>query len=273
MIKRVLKHGHVYFLGRKQSEKNEDFAWVADNITNLISRDHIKQITEKAVDEISRSCKGKKAAVSWSGGKDSICLLSLANIAGIKDSMFAMCNVEYPAFLQWVTDHMPENVTVINTGLDLEWVKQDEKRLFPQDPRYNNQWFKEIQHKAQAQYFKDHELDVMLLGRRIQDGNYVGDRSTGWYENRDGTVRFSPIRFWSHAEIMAYNFYNGHVPPPTYGWPNGFVTGTCPWPGRLFTKNVEDGWCQTWQIDPSLVRLGANHFESARLWLAAHGHS
>ena len=49
--------------------------------------------------------------------------------------------------------------------------------LFPQDSATAAKWFSIVQHRAQAQYYKENDLDVLLLGRRRADGNYCGKGS------------------------------------------------------------------------------------------------
>ena len=101
-----------------------------------------------------------------------------------------------------------------------------------------------MQHRAQREYFKAHELDVIILGRRRADGNYVG-RNSNIYTDGKGVTRFSPI----------------------YGWKNGYLCGTHPWPARQWTGSIENGWREVYDIDPGIVLAAAEKIDSARAFL------
>jgi hypothetical protein len=192
--------------------------------------------------------------------------------------MLAVCNLEYPAFIKWVEANKPAGLETINTGQDIEWLVANPKMLFPdaakKDPArkkeastLTNRWFAIVQHRAQAQYFKKRNLDVLMLGRRRADGNYVGF-GTNIYTNDNGVTRYSPISHWTHEQLLAYIAYNKLPLPPIYDWPNGFKCGTHPWPARQHIDSVESAWSEIYTIDPSIVHDAAVHFESAKKFLA-----
>ena len=39
-------------------------------------------------------------------------------------------------------------------------------------------------------------------------------------------TRFSPIRHWTHEDVLAVAHYYDAPLPPFYDWPNGFIVGT-----------------------------------------------
>jgi hypothetical protein len=176
-----------------------------------------------------------------------------------------MTKLEYPAFVQWVTDHMPAKLEVINTGQDLAWLKGNPEMLFPKTPEAAGKWFKGVQHRAQAQYFVARKLGVLLLGRRHKDGNFCG--KNGEYES-DGIVRYSPVRDWTHEQILAFVRHFNIDLPPTYFWPRGFRVGTGSWPARQWTQSDDHGWAEVFTIDPAIVEEAATVIPGAADWLA-----
>lgn len=153
--------------------------------------------------------------------KIALLLVSLWSRVGVHDCLLGRCNLEYPAFLQWIENNHPAGLEVINTGQDLKWLAAHPEMLFPNDSSLAAKWFSIVQHRAQDIYVKKHKVDVLCLGRRIQDGNYVGPG--GIYTNAKGVTRFSPIADTKHEEILAIIHYY-HLPlPPIYTWYAAFV--------------------------------------------------
>lgn len=165
-------------LGRKQRIKNSDWIETFDKIEQLITKEELDQLVNKTIQDIKAKTKGKQAAYAWSGGKDSLVLGEICRRAGISSCVLVISNLEYKAFTQWVEDNKPPELTIINTGQDLKWLVAHPHMLFPQDSKYAAQWFHIVQHRGQAKYYKENNLDMLLLGRRRADGNYVGKEIT-----------------------------------------------------------------------------------------------
>lgn len=255
-------------LGRKQRIKNSEWIEVFAKIEQMVSREDLDRLVNKTVKEIKKRTRGKKAAFAWSGGKDSLVLEKVSQMAGIQYCVFVICNLEYPAFTEWVEVHRPPGLEIINTGQDMEWLVTHPQMLFPQESRTAAQWFHIVQHKGQAKYYKEHGLDIMLLGRRRADGNYVGN-GDNIYTNRQGITRYSPLSDWSHEEILAFIHYYGVELPPIYDWKNGYLCGTHPWAARQWTGSVENGWKEVFEIDRSIVEKAAEYFPEAKAVLDA----
>ena len=253
-------------LGRKQRISNEAWLETAAAIENIVSQSQIEDLAAAAIEDIWATVKGKRAAYAWSAGKDSIVLGHICQAAGITDSMIGICDLEYPAFSAWIGANKPDGCEVINTHQDLDWLAKHPEMLFPQESATAGKWFSIVQHRAQRIYFKAHKLDIMILGRRRADRNFVG-RGANIYTGRNGVTRFSPLAAWSHEHILAYIHYHQLPLPPIYGWENGYLCGTHPWPARQWTGNIENGWRQVYNIDPSIVTTAAEKIESARLFL------
>ena len=160
-------------LGRKQRTRNDAWLSAMDNIEDAVSRHELDELSGKTIEAIQNATADKKAAYAWSGGKDSIVLAKLCEAAEITDSMIGVCNLEYPAFMQWVEQNKPAGCEIINTKQDLSWLADHPEMLFPQDSATAARWFHIVQHRAQQMYFKEHSLDVLLLGRRRVDPSIV----------------------------------------------------------------------------------------------------
>lgn len=236
-------------------------AWPDPALDNLIDR---------TVTQIRAATAGKRAGYGWSGGKDSIALGWVCEQAGITDCVLAMSNLELPAFLTWVTDHMPDGLTVINTGPDLAWLADHPRMLFPQGTD-GPKWHAMINHKGQQQYFRDEKLDVLLLGRRHADGNYTGPKNQNLYTNAKGITRYSPLAYWPHEAVFALIDRHDLPMPPCYDWPRGYQVGTGSWPARQWTTSTDHGFEEIWTIDPDVIHAAAPALPAARYWLARTG--
>lgn len=232
--------------------------------------DRLNRLVDQTLANILAFTKGQKAAYAWSGGKDSLALAWICERAGIGDCMLSISDLEYPAFLQWVTDFMPAGLTVISTGQDLAWLRDHPKMLFPQG-QYGPRWFQVVNHRGQEAYYRQEKLDIMLLGRRKVDGNYCGPAGASLYKNARGVCRYSPLADWPHEAVFSLIRRESMVLPPCYGWPRGFQVGTGSWPARQWTASVDQGFDEVWQIDADVIRYAATQLPAAAEWMARAG--
>lgn len=253
-------------MNRKQSMDHADFVAIRQEAVRKIPRAVIDAKIDRAVEDVRQFCRGRKVAFAWSGGKDSQALQLVAQLAGVDECVLGICDLEYPAFLRWVTAHMPARLEVINTGLDLGWLARNPSMLFPQSAATAAQWFARVQHAVQRAYYRRHRLDAILLGRRREDGNFVGRGGQNWYEC-DGVVRFSPLADWTHADVFAAIDHYSLPMPPFYDWPRGYRCGTHPWAARQWCASVDDGWREVRSIDPEIVATAATLIPSAAEFL------
>lgn len=251
---------------RKQSLEHADFVAIRESARRTISPATIDTKIERAVSEVRAFCRGKNAAFAWSGGKDSVALAAVCQLAGVPDCVLGITDLEYPAFLAWVTAHMPDMLEVINTGLDLDWLAANPGMLFPANASIAAQWFSKVQHAAQRRYYKSNRLDVIMVGRRRSDGNFVGRGGENWY-SADGVVRYSPLADWSHAEVFALIDHYSLPLPPFYTWPRGYRCGTHPWAARQWCSGIPHGWHEVHTIDAAVVRQAAERIPSAAAYL------
>lgn len=239
---------------------------VFEKIERFVSRAELDAAVERAIHDVKMTTKNKRCAYAWSGGKDSIPLAFVCEAAGVHRCVLGMTHLEYRGFLQWVTDYMPPGLTVKNTGQDLRWLRGHLDMLYPADCRLAGEWFKIVQHRAQAEYFAKERLDMLILGRRKADGNSTGDDRGLSVTN--GVARFNPLRDWPHEFVLAFIRYHGITLPPIYSYPRGFRVGTGSWAARQWTKGVADGWRENYQIDPDIVREAAYIIPSAKEYLS-----
>lgn len=246
-------------LGKKQNITNDEWLKAMEQIEDLVSKKELDTKVKETVSEIKEKTKGKNTAYGWSAGKDSIVLGKICEKAGIKKCVLVRSNLEYKAFTDWIENNQPEGLTVINTGQDIKWLSKHPQMLFPKDSKIASQWFHIVQHRGQAQYYKDNSLDMLLLGRRRADGNYVGS-SDNVYTNNDGITRYSPLADWTHEEVLAYIHYYKCPLPPIYDWKNGYLCGTHSWPARQWTGSTENGWKEVLEIEPGILEEAKEYF-------------
>ena len=196
-------------LGKKQSIKNTDWMEAIKNIESVVEKKDLDKRIRETVKAIKKETSGKRAAYAWSGGKDSIVLGAVCEMAGIKDCVLVVCDLEYKDFMEWVERNKPEKLVIENTGQNLEWLATHPNMLFPQDSKTAAQWFHIVQHRGQARYYKENNLDILLLGRRRADGNYVG-KYTRTDRGLHVTVRWQTgamKKFW-HLSIITMQKYH-----------------------------------------------------------------
>ena len=228
-------------------------------------KQRIVKLREQARDRIRRNIKGKKVAVSWSGGKDSIVLEHLCKGLGIERNFWVRCNLEYQQVVDWIDGNAPDNLEIVNTGQDLKWLAKNKHMLFPRHAEIASVWFKQVQNEGQKEYFRNNNLDMILVGRRKKDGNDPGKE--GMDVDEHGVVRYAPIYDWQHEDLLAYMEYYEIDWPPFYFWTNGFQVGTGPWAAREYTGSIENGWQEVYEIEPAIVERAAYYLDSAANFL------
>lgn len=256
-------------LGKKQRSKNSDFVRTWESIGSVISREQVDQRIQETLMKVAQVLKpGVKFGAAWSGGKDSVVVdFLLRQLSRDFPSCLGMTNdLEYPEFMRYVTNNMPQDLKVYNSGHSLDWLSRNLNMLFPKTADTAKLWFVGIQHKAQNKFYKEKELDVLVTGRRLKDSNYVG--KNGIYKNKGtGVVRYSPIYDWTHEEVLGVMHYYKLPLAPFYSWPNGWIVGSGCWAARQWTGSIEQGWAEVYSIDPTVVIKAAELLDSARSFL------
>ena len=260
-------------LGRKQHISDaaawqEAAKWDRETVTDS----ELDALVDKAVTGItSELAGGRRLAYGWSGGKDSQILRHVAELAGVPECILGMTTgLEWPAMLRWLTDHMPPGCEIGAVPIDLAWLAARPVMLFPQG-RHGSRWFSVVQHRAQRDYFRAQKLDMLLLGRRRKDGNYVGPGEADRYTNSRGVTYWSPLADWTHEHALALIARENLPLPPCYDWPRGYQVGTGPWPARQWTHSTDHGFSECWSIDPDVIRHAATVLPQAAEWMQRTG--
>jgi 3'-phosphoadenosine 5'-phosphosulfate sulfotransferase (PAPS reductase)/FAD synthetase len=251
---------------RKQNSSQEEWLDALRNIEHLVPIDHVRRITDIAVSRIIRTTAGKKVAYGWSGGKDSLVLEKICELAGIRRAFLYTTDLEYSDFNAYVDKHAPPYLEKFTTKHDLPWLaKNQQNYLFPERPEYRQQYFIQVQRNGFKQYFKDNDLDQVIIGHRLRDGNNCPDYIVS---NRDGFTRSMPLRDWSHEEILAFIHYHGIALPSIYFYEQGFVWGTGPYPSMpRGSRSLMDCWGYVFRHDPGTVIKASRYIESANYFL------
>ena len=103
----------------------------------------------------------------------------------------------------------------------------------------------------------------------MEDFRILGINRHRMHTDGKGITRFSPLSDWSHEHILAFIHYHQLPLPPIYGWSNGYLCGTHPWPARQWTSSEENGWREVYTIDKSVVTTASDYLPGARAYLEA----
>ena len=262
-------------LGRKQ-DLADPGTWrtAISRARTAVPDAELDALVGRAVDAVRAEVSaGRTVAYAWSGGKDSQVLRYVMHAAGVTDCVLGMTvGLEWPAMLRWLTDHMPASCDVHAEPLDLAWLNAHPAMLFPQGAN-GSRWFSLVQHRAQRKYVRDNKVDLLALGRRRKDGNYIGRAGADRYTDQAGITRWSPLADWTHEQVFALVGREQLPLPPCYDWPRGYQVGTGPWPARQWTTSLAHGFEECWQIDPDLIRRVAEDLPAAAEWLDVTGNA
>lgn len=256
-------------LGHKHSTTNKQWVEVFQNIEKYITKAEVDNRVMLTIAEIKKVTRGKKCAIAWSGGKDSLVVGYLAGQAGITQGVFAHTDLEYPAFMEWVDRHKPDEIEAVNSGHDIDWVKRHPQFLFPKTAALHGRWYSMVQQATVNRYFHRESLDLVLMGRRRSDGNCVRKNI---YTNANNVTIYNCIADWENELILGFLHYYNIPIPPIYFWENGFIEGTHPWSTRNpVDRSDMTAWQEIFNIDSSVVLNAALHFDSAKQFLKKRG--
>lgn len=214
-----------YILKKKYKNTQEEWLEVYRNIENYISREEIEDKIQEVIKRIKKVVKGKNVAYAWSGGKDSIALQIIMEKMGINKGVCAISKkFEYSDFLEYINAHLPSGIEIVDKEISFDYLNKHKELIFPQNKKDLAKWYKLVQHNIQNEYFKKNKLDILILGRRLQDGNYVG--INGIYTKNNDITIYSPIYDWKHEDILAILHYYKKELPSFYFRDNGFNEGT-----------------------------------------------
>jgi len=252
-------------LGRKQNETNDHFLKVWHSIGEYVSQEEAERAVDDAVEEVLRVTHGKRVGYGWSGGKDSIALQVVMEKAGIRKCYMAFVSaLSFRNYLPWCLEHGPASLEVrdydrVNVG----WLAKHPQYIFNQQD--HSIWSRFCQVRGHDSFCLDNRLDMVILGRRRQDGNYIGPKGSKTATKNNRVSLYSPLADWSHEMVLAViHYFKGRQLPDLYTYPEAFVEGTPIWPD--YYKSGEDmatSYRRIWEIDRTLVERAARYIPSA----------
>lgn len=250
----------IRVLGRKQNIKPADeLKWwdVINNIEDYVTKEEVEEATSSALQKIRNIALNKNTAYVWSGGKDSLVISDICQKAGIENCRCFITNLEFPTWLEFLKANAPTNCEFINVGFDLDFIVNHQELLFAKGKQAQF-WNRNVRQKAFKAYMQEKNLDVLILGHRLIDGNVCG--KNGIRIPKYGGMLYAPIYDWSHELLLAYMHYNKIQLPFIYKWRRGFYSGTHLWAEC-------DDYQELYESDPNIVKKLATKIPSAKIFL------
>ncbi len=247
-----------YVLGPKVWTTFEQFYDVWQHIEDYISLDECSAKVDEAVRYVKQIAVGKRCGYGWSGGKDSIALQVIMERAGIHRCVMCTNPEESPIFLQWVMENKPNGCEIhSNDNITKKFLLAHKDRIFPQ--KEASWWYKFVPWVGLKEFQQSHNLDILFLGRRTNDGNF----SRRQYRLKDSTCLYvSPIMDWRHEDVLAcVHYFKNDNMPALYSKPCKGM------PEPIFWYLREGGWPEVKQLYPELLPGLAKWFPEARQYL------
>lgn len=244
-MKNILKAKHF----------NPESAWryVWDNYTEFRTKDEVESLIEQTVAETKSVCSGHKPAYAWSGGKDSIAMQIVCEEAGINNGFCAYNQLFFSESIDFFFKNKPKGIVMIDTGEDYDWLARHPSFLFP--PSSTNNWSERTHLKCQTDYVKKYGADLILMGKRTQDGNWVPKDSL-IKVGANGVPIYCPIRNWTHEDVICAIRYRGKTISNFYFKDGGgFHYGDTKFAlmSPMKGETVSDAWNRIYKLEPEKV--------------------
>jgi phosphoadenosine phosphosulfate reductase len=185
------------------------------------NRDHLDALEREAEKEISRTLSRSRLPVnvSFSGGKDSLAVLSLLKkMKGRPEVLFINTGLEFPQTVDYVRDLCKKHhlrLSELNASADF----YDEAALFG-PPAKDYRWCCKTHKLGPLAAFIEKNYPkgcITIEGRRIYESfnrSRIGEVERNPYVPNQTTL--NPIRNWRAIEVMLYILRNGLQPNPLY---------------------------------------------------------
>lgn len=253
-------------LKAKHYNTQEEWMYVWNNYAKIKSRQEIEDLIKKTVDEIKIICKGKNTAYAWSGGKDSIALQIVCEDAGIKQGFCSYNMLFFSESIAFFKEYCPQGIVLLDSGEDYNWLANNPKYLF--NPG-SNDWSVITHLRHQKVYSKKKNIDLMLMGKRSQDGNWVPKNLINVGAN--GVPIYCPIRNWTHEDVICAIRYRGKKLSSFYFRDGGgFHYGDTKFPliGPMQGETIPEVWNRVYKLEPLHVLKSAEAgIQSAKQYL------
>jgi 3'-phosphoadenosine 5'-phosphosulfate sulfotransferase (PAPS reductase)/FAD synthetase len=238
-----------------------DFDKVATENDGVVSRDVMEDIERNAVERI-RSWLRKdtidqdKVAIATSMGMDSVVVGHLANRAGVKKYVMVYTLCAYPQHIGYARDYMNdidgELYEKYIEWWDNEWIFNNRDFLFPKG-EWGDELNKERQLQHQDEFIRNHDLDMLIFGRRLSD-NMVWRQIQRRFNVKEEGVMVSafPIINWDFEHVLSYMEYHNIKPSPIYRMKYSTVEGggDNPWHKRPPKEAQDSKWYSVYEMAP-----------------------
>lgn len=251
--------------GRKTSTPNESFVELYEHYYKYIDKDEVDQKFEEVARWIQEHAKGKKVAIGYSGGKDSIVLKHIMDRLGIPyTTIIGVYGTTYDYVVDYINEQVKGEKVFVDCGMSMEYLSNNPDKYFSKDPKVRQSVWRDGHQKQVKGYAQANGFGVLFLGRRKQE-NFI---YKGGKTNFKGMEINLPISDWLHEELFGYLGYN-NIPLPDYylNHDEGFVGDA------IFNWNtetgdsIEDCWDKVYEREPKAVIKAAKHIKSAQDFL------
>lgn len=238
-------------LKAKHYNTQSEWMYVWNHYDEIRTKAQIEELIAETVAEIHAVCDGKNAAYAWSGGKDSIALQIVCEDAGIKKGFCAYNPLYFSESINFFITHKPDGIVLYDSGEDVNWLAEHPAFLFPKGGSLR--WNVRTHLKYQPIYCKENNIDILMMGKRSQDGNVVAKELV--HTSPQGVNIYCPIRKWTHEDVICAIRYRGKELSPIYFTEEGFHYGDTkfavmsPFKG----ESVSTAWHRIYKIEPQKV--------------------
>jgi cysteine desulfurase/selenocysteine lyase len=206
----VLREGYLRVKGinpiTPRTPKNPDWAVAVNR-----NRYHIKNLERNAIRAIKQHAGDRpRVNVSFSGGKDSTAVLTLARKAGIFDAFFIDSGIEFPETVSFVES---QGVEIVRGKEDF-WNAVEKAG----PPAKDRRWCcKLLKLKPLKLYLAGIGPCVTIQGNRwYESWNRAGLNITSQNPANPLQLNMSPIRNWRALEVFLYLWWSGIPYNPLY---------------------------------------------------------
>ena len=246
----ILQRRGVGLLKSKHYNTQAEWLYVWNHYQDIKSQTDTEAMIADCVAEIRSICKGRHPAFAWSGGKDSIALQIVCEDAGIEKSFCCYNDLYFAKSIDFFKRNAPNGCVLHNSGEDIKWLAKHPDMLFPKVP---HRWNIQTHLKYQPVFCREHDVDILLMGKRSQDMNHVPKEIVA--KSKDGIDIYCPIRKWTHEDVICAIRYRNKSLSPIYFTEEGFHYGDTKFAvmGPMKGETEQDAWRRIYVIEPEKV--------------------